>query len=772
MINQALVMTPVFFDPLNKTVKLGEAGKLETLRYVDEPCGVRIFEDGSVTFTMFAPNADTVEVAGISGSFPSDKIALEKSDNGYFKTKVEGVKPGFHYFNWYVDGVQIRDPHSPFCYGCFEPINFFEIPENNVDFYFLKDVPHGDVQIRKYISRINSHMKVCYVYTPPSYNESADKYFPVLYLQHGVGESETGWIWNGKLNLIMDNLIAEGKCQEMLVVMCSGYAFEKGTDPVFYPGDFDKELITDCIPYVEKNFRVVCDRKHRAIAGLSLGSAQAALTVSKHPELFAYLGVFSGVASEPVEKITELKVNFPEVVFLSCGKGEKEIMQSQEEISAKMSKHGIHCVNSSYEGFHEWHVWRKSLRDFAQLLFLNNDVSNEKQQTPLQGKDTVLYSEEQAISQLKEEGILYFDPVYKQVIFATDEQGRPAGRYKDIPHGIEVTPSGNAVFRFYAPGAKNVETDIYGVGRISLDKETASFSEGWWRGSKSGISSGFHYHDYYVNGTLVINPLTPAGYGGFHGISFFEIPETDFKEYIPADVLHGVIHMNYYKSSQTGRYKLCYVYTPPEYDKNPSKRFPALYLQHGGGENETGWIWQGKIDNIADNLLADGRMKEMIIIMNDGYSFRPDGTSHHSLGSFEDEMIQDCIPFIDEHYHTIADREHRAMAGLSMGGMQTQKTVFEHPEYFAWAGIFSGGLTIKDAEADYCDILLNRQEFEKRFRLLFVACGTEDGLYDITKKNIEKVRECGIEPETFEEYGHHDWTFWRHCAKKFLPKLF
>ncbi|MDE7284704.1 MAG: enterochelin esterase [Lachnospiraceae bacterium] len=783
MINQALTMHPIFFDPINKQVEIEEFGKPETIRYIDDPCGVRLSEDGAVTFTLYAPNADTVEVAGITGSFPNERIALEKDDNGYFQKKAEGIKPGFHYFNWYVDGVQIRDPQSPICFGCFEPINFFEIPEKDEDFYFLKDVPHGDVQIRKYMSGVNSHMKTCYVYTPPGYSNDSERKYPVLYIQHGVGENETGWIWNGKLNLIMDNLIAAGSCKEMLVVMCSGYAFKEGEDPVFYPGDFDAELTKDCIPFIEKNFRVISDRKHRAMAGLSLGSAQAALTVGKHPDLFAYLGVFSGVAEEPVEKIMEMEDNRPEVVFLSCGKGETELLRNLENISEQMKEKGINCIQKSYEGFHEWHVWRKSLRDFVKYLFLNENYSqvlmeertaeenSAKEQSETENVRAV-YSEVQALKQLKEESILFFDPVYKQVIFAVDEKGRPAGRYKDLPHGVEVTAPGQAVFRMYAPGAKTVETDIFGIGRIALNKETDDSMEGWWTGSKSGISPGFHYHDYYVNGTRVLNPLAPTGYGAFRGIGMFEMPEEDFKKYIPSDVPHGSIHMNYYKSSQTGRYKLCYVYTPPDYDRNPDRRFPVLYLQHGGGENEIGWIWQGRLDNIADNMLADGRMQEMIIVMNTGYAFRPDGSSHPSLGSFDEELVNDCIPFIDEYYRTIPDRENRAMAGLSMGGMQTQKTVCENPGLFAWAGIFSGGLTIQDPMGDYSGILLDKKEFEKRFKLLFVACGTQDAFYAATRKNMDKVLECGIALKTFEEYGYHDWTFWRHCIKRFLPMLF
>ena len=185
-----------------------------------------------------------------------------------------------------------------------------------------------------------------------------------------------------------------------------------------------------------------------------------------------------------------------------------------------------------------------------------------------------------------------------------------------------------------------------------------------------------------------------------------------------------------------------------------------------------GWLWQGKIANIADNLIAQGQMKEMIIVMNTGYGFPENRAFHPSMGAFLEEMPGSSIPFIDATYRTMADREHRAMAGLSMGAMQTQKIVFSHPELFAWAGIFSGGLAMEDEDADYREFLLNPEEFRKRFSMLYVACGTKEVFYEETKKNARMVSDTGAPIVTYYDYGYHDWTFWRHCAKDFLPKLF
>lgn len=772
--NQALELYPLFFDPIYKKAVFFEKDGKQSIGYVEDHRGVEVSESGDVTFSMHAPEAGRVEVAGVGGSMGNEKIALHQEQDGYFTVTVSGINPGFHYHNWFVDGVKVVNPTAPVCYGCFGAINFFEIPDAGKDFYFIKDVPHGEVQLHKYYSSVNKHVKNCYVYTPPTYGQKAEKEYPVLYIQHGVGENETGWIWNGKLNFIMDNLIAEGKCEEMLVVMCSGYAFCPGEDPVFYPGDFDREMIHDCIPYIESYFQVKKGRENRAFAGLSLGSAQAALGVAKHQDLFAYLGMFSGVRYDVLEQIIEQNTQYPmHYIMLTCGVGEVGLDKIQTEFIEKFRALRIASEQRSYPGFHEWHVWRESVRDFVQAIF--KDTSCKGNTSDMEAV-FVVESSDFAIEQLDvqsyAEHMLFGDPVYKGLVLAVDEKGMPAGKYKDIHPGVEITADKEARFWVQASGARTVEVNIWGMGRIPLSKADGEEGEaGLWTGIVSGVEPGFHYHDYLVNGTQIISCDAPVGYGGFRAVNYFEMPEKDFKEYRIRHVPHGTIHMNYYPSELTGRINLCYVYTPPAYEQKPEKRYPVLYLQHGGGEDETGWIWQGKIANIADNLLAQGKMQEMIIVMNSGYAFPEDGY-HPSLTGFIRTLPEESVAYIDSCYRTIADREHRAMAGLSMGGMQTQRIVFEHPELFAWVGIFSGGLVIADEECDYSDVLLNPEAFEERFRLLFVACGTKEVFYEDTKKNVDTVLQHNVPVDMYEDYGYHDWTFWRHCAKEFLPKLF
>ena len=771
-LNQAITLHPLFFDPVNKKALLIKKNGKEFVGYQEDRPGIIVTKDNEVIFSMYAPDAQSVEVSGVGGSMGKDRIVLEKDAEGYYTKKVSGIAPGFHYHDWYVDGVQVRNPIAPFCYGCFGAKNFFELPEPGQDFWFIKDVPHGDVQLHKYVSSVNGHMKSCYIYTPPTYQQG-NKNYPVLYIMHGVGENETGWIWNGKLNFIMDNLIAEGKCREMIVVSCCNYAFCEGEQAVFYPGDFDSELTKDCIGYTDTHFRTISDRKHRAVAGLSLGSAQALLAAANHPDLFGALGIFSGVRTDEMKRLIVQNKEWPmERVFLGCGNGETELKEKQEKFLADCEEAGVPVTHKTYTGYHEWHVWRECLRDFAQLIFKNPEedicTGSADNNQKVEWKEQVM-SVEMLDQQTWREDMLFFDPIYKGLVFEVDQLGQPAGRYVDVAPGQRVTAPGTAVFRIPAKGARKVEVDLWGVGKYELIPETgdASTSE-FWVGEVTGIEPGFHYYTCQVNGTTVVNPDAPAGYGGFRVVNFLEMPEEDRLSQVP----HGTVHMQYYKSERTGRWKLCYVYTPPKYDENPEKRYPVLYLQHGGGEDEMGWLWQGKIAHIADNLLAKNEMKDMIIVMNTGYSFPEEGEYHPGFGAFLEEFPESGIGIIDRSFRTIPDREHRAMAGLSMGGMQTQKIVFKHPELFSAAGIFSGGLVVQDEEDDYRDVLLDKEKFKERFVLLFVACGTKEPFYEKTRENADRVLEAGVPIETFWDYGYHDWTFWRHCAVRFLRQLF
>jgi enterochelin esterase family protein len=267
-----------------------------------------------------------------------------------------------------------------------------DIPEPGADFYFVRDVPHGQIRNVNYFSPTTRTWRRAFVYTPPGYDEDITKKYPVLYLQHGGGEDETGWPVQGKTDFILDNLIAEGKAKPMIIVMDRGYAVNPMRRPVeVKPGDFrammannafPEVLVKDIIPFIDKTFRTIPDRDHRAMAGLSMGGFQTFETTMTNTDKFAYVGGFSGAAflapdsdiKEAFDGVWSDAASFNnkmKVMYLSIGTDEPERMyNSVNNFHLALEKAGIkHIYYESPGTSHEWQTWRRSLHQFATLLF-------------------------------------------------------------------------------------------------------------------------------------------------------------------------------------------------------------------------------------------------------------------------------------------------------------------------------------------------------------------------------------------------------------------
>ena len=366
---------------------------------------------------------------------------------------------------------------------------------------------------------------------------------------------------------------------------------------------------------------------------------------------------------------------------------------------------------------------------------------------------------------------LFFDDVHKTMIWGDRSK---TGAYRTMRQGAELMEDGRIRFNFLAPeGAETITVKGWG-GSMPGTYELAPDEDGYWSCVADDIRDGFHYCDFYVNGVKTPNVLMPYGYGGFTPVNFFEVPGgIDPEIYLLKDVPHGTVRMVFYPCTMTGKTRAAWVYTPPKYDSEPDKRYPVLYLQHGGGEDEVGWVWQGKINYIADNLLSEGKIREMIIVMNDGYAFRPDGTGNPAMGDLDEVLVKDCIPYIDSHFRTVADRHMRAMAGLSMGGVQANTGVFRNPETFANVGIFSGGFELTGDGFDVTDVFADPERFRERFDLVFVAAGEqEQPMCDLLRERIKAQNEAGVGTVFYSCPGYHEWDTWRNAARHFMERLF
>ena len=347
-----------------------------------------------------------------------------------------------------------------------------------------------------------------------------------------------------------------------------------------------------------------------------------------------------------------------------------------------------------------------------------------------------------------------------------------------------------------APDAHSVKLDIGGV-----KYEMVKNSEGVWTGDSAPQDEGFHYYQLEIDGASVPDPGSQYFYGASRWGSGIDVPAVDEDFYALKNVPHGETREVYYYSSVTGSVRHCYIYTPAEYRTNPEKKYPVLYLQHGGGESEHGWAQQGRTGIILDNLIAEGKAVPFIVVMDNGSEVygpnnprperpaagpRPQGGQGQAApggrrpgcmggfnfaGAFQDILLKDLIPMVESNYRVLADSKHRAMAGLSMGGMQTHSITLANPQVFSYVGIFSGGVFSEEEVA-------GAQGFRENNKLVFISFGSRElanrigGAAD-PKPITEALAKSGMNAVFYVSEGMaHEWQSWRRSLYQFAQRLF
>lgn len=330
-------------------------------------------------------------------------------------------------------------------------------------------------------------------------------------------------------------------------------------------------------------------------------------------------------------------------------------------------------------------------------------------------------------------------------------------------------------FKIYAPEAKKVE--------ISFRGEMTKQPDGYWTMvSKEPEVEGFHYYQVIIDGVSTADPNGKTFFGMGKWVSGIEIPEEGVDYYSIKNVPHGNVLQSWYYSNIRKEWRRCIVYTPAEYDKNPNKRYPVLYLQHGMGENETSWSNQGKMNFIMDNLIAEGKSVPMIVVMDNGNievfktkdGETPEQARKRFGGDFPAILVNEIIPHIDSHFRTLTDRENRAMAGLSWGGLLTFNTTLNNLDKFAYIGGFSGAgnIDLKNIDTVYNGVFKDKKSFNDRVHVFFLGIGSEEHP-ERTKNMSEGLKAAGINNIYYESPGTaHEFLTWRRCLKEFVPLLF
>jgi enterochelin esterase-like enzyme len=601
-------------------------------------------------------------------------------------------------------------------------------------------IAHGRIDSISYPSKTVGSNRKAVIYLPPNY--SKNKKYPVLYLLHGIGGDEKEWLKGGQPQIILDNLYAENKMVPVIVVMPNGRAMKDdrangnimAPDKVEAFATFEKDLLNDLIPYIEKKFPVIKDREHRAIAGLSMGGGQSLNFGLGNLDIFAWIGGFS---SAPNTKPPEQLLPDPEkarkmlkLLWISCGDNDGLIGFSQRT-HTYLNANNVPHIYYIEPGVHDFKVWKNSLYMFSQLIFKPVDESKFNK--------------------------------YSVV-------GYPASTNVRGVKYPQILPDSRAIFRVKAPDAQKVQLDL--VRKYDMVRN----NEGIWEVITDSLSEGFHYYSLLVDGLAVADPASETFYGMGRMASGIEVPFSGDTYYSIKDVPHGEICIKYYYSTVLNVWRRFYIYKPAGYDTNISEKYPVLYILHGGGEDERGWASQGKTDLIMDNLIAAKKAKPMLVVMPDG-NVNIQGFGENTLKLFERELKLCIIPFIEKNYRAETTSSNRALAGLSMGGIQTLYAGMNNTDLFSYLGVFSSGWILpmqKDLADKQNDII--KKDFDKinsNLKLLWIGIGgKEDIAYNNCQTMLARFNEMNLKYIYNDYPGGHTWPVWRNNLYNFAQLLF
>ena len=664
----------------------------------------QVNSEGRARFRIVAPQAQSVRV-GLGG------LTLTKGEDGaWVGTTARPLDEGFHYYMVTIDGAEVVDPGTLYFYGSTRWSSGIEVPAQDQDFYSAKNVPHGQLRQILFPSKSTNTSRRAFVYTPPDYDRDQTKRYPVLYLQHGWGEDETGWGSQGHANLIMDNLLAEGKMKPFLIVMTYGMtndipfgggrgrgaggpggAAPAGRGPgtpaagepnqargaragargggglaAFNIGPFQTVLVDELIPYIDANFRTLSDQPHRAMAGLSMGGMETRQITLKNLDKFSHIGLFSGGSISPAD--VDSTPGFKEkvkVVFVSYGSRELENRRGgfggDPKANAEALKQaGVNSVfHVSPNTAHEWQSWRRSLHEFAPLLFA--DGSSTPPAAP---------------------------------------GARRGGGRGSFGGPIELGPDDKPAFADPPAGFRDKRDNI-----------------------QHGEMTTVPYDSKTLGTRRQMVVYTPVGYS------------TD-RKYPVLYLLHGI------GGNDREWQRACRADNVLDNLIADGKIQPMIVVFPNGNANVTA------------NTEGGGRGAGM------GGGARGGAGGRGDFGGwgtpFENDLIKDIIPYIESHYSVYTDREHRALAGLSMGGGQSLNIGLANLGTFAWVGGFSSAPNTKSP----AELVPDPAAVKAKLKLLWVACGNRDGLIRISQGVHNYLKEKVV-PHIWHIDGNaHDGTEW------------
>lgn len=730
-----------------------------------------VHPDNTVTFNLVAPQAKNVK---ISAQF-APKTDMVKGENGVWSITLGPVAPDIYPYCFEVDGMAVMDPQCPdwFPNEGFKN-SIVDVRGDKALDHELRSVPHGKVDYVNYYSETLGLHGNAIVYTPPTYDKNLDRKYPVFYLISGTTDTEEVYFKVGKMNLILDNLIAEGKAKEMIIVLPYGNPskyYPAGTFD-FRKGDvFSKDLLNDLMPYVEANYRTLNDRDSRAIGGFSRGGNQGLSFGLHNLDKFSYLCSYSSFTTMDIPGVydkarkTNKKIN-----LLWLGVGNDDFLYGNaKEYMEFLDCKGIRNIQyfTSDKMGHTWMNARHFLSKTFPLLF-NEEASEQAMK-------------EAEAAKPKDRKAAKADKPEAPAAQPDRQRLTPEVMARLFPPGV-VSPDynndGSVTFRVHAPDAEKVELECQMFeGMKAMEKG----ERGVWAITVTPEKPDIYPYAFVIDGTKIADPQNMHIFpneGFKYSLADVKGPQPDWQDL--SDVPHGKVSYTYYTSKATGFDRPVCIYTPPGYDPASSEKYPVLYLIHGMTDTYETWFKVGKVNNILDNLIAAGMAKPMIIVMPYANPYpemirRGKALMYNPMDTqlTTKEFTESVVPFIEANYNVLSDADNRAIAGFSLGGRQTLACGLGNPDMFHYVCAFAPAVFGPEISGNFENgTYADAAKLNESLKLLWLSCGTSDFLYQSSLQLEKNFNDRQIKYVKMYPGGGHTWMNCRDYITEVFKLLF
>ena len=738
--------------------------------------------DNTVTFNYRNPNAKAVQV----WTQFSNNVDMTKGANGVWTATIGPAEPDIYPYHFEVDGISVMDPQ---CAEWFPNETFKNslLDMRGDKLSALKDVPHGSVDYLNYWSPgLNMFIPVR-VYTPPFYDDpkNKDKKYPVMYLISGTTDTEEVYFKVGKMNLILDNLIAQGKAKEMILVLPYGNAtlLKTEREPQRQGGgmggfggmgggfgmgggyNFNADFTDVLMPFVEKNYRTINDADHRGIGGFSRGGNQGMAIGLANLDKFSYLCSYSSFTQVRDSQFEDSDAFNKKVHLFWLGIGTDDFLYgNSKDLMQMLDRHNIKNVKVfTHDKFgHTWMNARYWLEKSFPLLFQDQKVIDKAV------AESMSLDEAEKVRLEKLGGA---------------EPSRLTGSLMSslFPAGVkspEYNADGSVTFRCQAANAQNVELDCQMLAsRAAMEKD----DRGVWSITVKPSAPDIYPYAFVIDGTQVADPNNMHMFPNEN----FKYSLVDVRGEAPSvqdiqDVPHGKVSYRYYFSKACGIERPLCVYTPAGYEPNGKEKLPVLYLIHGMTDTYETWFKVGQMNNILDNMIAKGEAKRMIVVMPYANPY-PEMILQGKAQSYNStdvilttkEFVEEVIPFIEKNYNVLTDADHRAIAGFSLGGRQTLAAGLGNPDKFHYVAAFAPAIFGNEYETNFTDGTYKPvNDLKKQLKFMFLGTGKTDFLIQQSQGLDKYLTDNGLKHTFYNPEGGHTWMNCRDYLELTVKELF